>query len=56
MLFIEKKWDKKWEINLSSFTDMTIYLGNQSESTENLLQTLKKTPVHWMHQRLMCKN
>ena len=55
MLFIEKKGDKKWEINLSSFTDMTIYLENQSESTENLLQTLKNS-VHWMHQRLMCKN
>jgi len=41
---------------LSSFTDMTIYLENQSESTENLLQTLKKNSVHWMHQRLMCKN
>ena len=43
MLFIEKKWDKKLEINFSLFTDMTIYLERQSESTKNLLQTLKRT-------------
>ena len=33
---------------------MTVCLENQSESTENLLQTLKNS-AYQMHQKLICK-